>query len=353
MASIRNIAATGFGRAEEEQFRSLFEAANRRVGGSFRLVAPDQAEALIIDADSIYGQMGLMQAQGSGKVLVAITSGSRADADHRLSHPLTEAALAELLGTLGAGAGTALPPRARAVEPPAARAEATRTAASSPAPMAPAPSAIATPPAARPPAPTPNSEAPAPVAPRQRSLFEHLQPGALAGPTRIERKGAPPLVIDAQAGVYLGAAALKPYIEYLKSPIADGELRPLNAAALPALEAQLGGRQPIQRLLWLAALHAGEGQLIGFEPGTRFKLGKWPQIEREFPKHFRIATVMMKGPATVDEIAAAAGASREEVCDLLNAYLATGFAEAEQAAPSAAQETARSGLLDRLRGKRG
>ena len=56
---------------------------------------------------------------------------------------------------------------------------------------------------------------------------------------------------------------------------------------------------------------------------------------------------------TVDEIAAASGASREEVCDLLNAYLATGFAEPEQVQASVAAETARTGLLDRLRGLRG
>ena len=76
-------------------------------------------------------------------------------------------------------------------------------------------------------------------------------------------------------------------------------------------------------------------------------------LRPQFPKHFRLATVMMQAPATVDEIAAASGASREEVCDLLNAYLATGFAEPEQVQASVAAETARTGLLDRLRGLRG
>lgn len=352
MASIRKFAATGFGRADEEAFRSLFEAASRRSGGGFRLVEQAEAEGLIIDADSIYGQMGLMQAQASGKVLVAITSGSRVDADHRLSHPVSEAALIELFGKLGADAGPTAPARV-AAETATVRAD-PAPAAVSPRPAAPT---AAKPPAPANAAPAPVSTSPAnapapPIAPRQRSLFEYLQPGVLAGPVRLERNGAPPLVLEPQAGVYFGGTALKPYVEYLKTPIGEGETRPVPATALAGLEAQLGGRQPIQRLLWLAALHAGEGQLIGFDPQTRFKLGKWPQIEREFPKHFRIATVMMKGPARVEDIAAAAGASREEVCDLLNAYLATGFAEAEQAAPAAAQETARSGLLDRLRGLR-
>lgn len=346
MASIRKFATTGFGRADEETFRNLFEAASRRAGGGFCLVEQAEADGLIIDADSIYGQMGLMQAQASGKLLVAITSGSRVDADHRLSHPVSEAALVELFGKLGVETG--LPAAAQ----PVAAAASARV---EPAPAAPNPRP-ATPTVPRPaPAPvstSPASAPPPPTTPRQRSLFEYLQPGVLAGPVRLERNGAPPLVLEPQSSVYFGGTALKPYIEYLKSPIGDGESKPVPATALADLESQLGGRQPMQRLLWLAALHAGEGQLIGFDPQTRFKLGKWPQIEREFPKHFRIATVMMKGPATVEEIAAAAGASREEVCDLLNAYLATGFAEAEQAAPVAAQETARSGLLDRLRGLR-
>jgi hypothetical protein len=162
------------------------------------------------------------------------------------------------------------------------------------------------------------------------------------------------LVLEPGERVYFGGAALKPLLPYVEGPLREGEERPLSADALAARENELGGRQPMMRLIWLAALNAGGGQLIGFDPGTRFKLGKWPQIEREFPKHFRIATVMMKGPATVDEIAATSGASREEVCDLLNAYLATGYAEPEQAqTPTAAAETARTGLLDRLRGLRG
>lgn len=367
MASIRKIAVSGFGRAEEAAFRSVFEAANRQVGGGFVLCAEAECEALIIDADSIYGQMGLMQAQGSGKLLIALTSGSRADADHKLDRPLEQASLARLLSALGNGELPAVSTH-QAVTP--ARAEPVRQ---EPVRSAPAAAASA-PPAARPepkPKLPPRPAAPLPAAPqtaaapvtappraepataRPRSLFEHLQPGVLSRAVKFQRGDAPPLVLEPEARVYVGGSTLKPYIEYLKAPIADEDFKPVSAAELAALEAAEGGRQPIMRLLWLAALHAGDGQLIGFDPSTRFKLGKWPQIEREFPKHFRIATVMMKQAATVDDIAAASGASREEVCDLLNAYLATGFAEPEQGQASAAVETARSGLMDRLRGLRG
>jgi hypothetical protein len=369
MASIRKIAVSGFGRAEEAAFRSLFEAANRQAGGGFVLCAEAECEALIIDADSIYGQMGLMQAQGSGKLLIALTSGSRADADYKLDRPLEQASLARLLTALGNGElpqQAAAPARvepvsqeparsallAAASAPPAPRPESKpklppRPAASTPAAPQAVAAPVSAPPRAEPAATTATTTA------RPRSLFEHLQPGVLTRAVKFQRGDAPALVLEPEARVYLGGSTLKPYIEYLKAPIADEDFKPVSATELAALEAVEGSRQPVMRLIWLAALHAGDGQLIGFDPITRFKLGKWPQIEREFPKHFRIATVMMKQAATVDDIAAASGASREEVCDLLNAYLATGFAEPEQGQASAAAETARSGLMDRLRGLRG
>jgi len=359
MASIRKIALSGFGRAEEASFRALFEAANRAAGSSFSLSPESESDAVIIDADSIYGQMGLMQAQSSGKVLIAITAGSRVDADHKLQHPLSQSALSALLKSLNSGqpaataSAPAAAPRPQSSAPEPAPASVPAPATPSAAPRRAAVAAAAEP--ARAPAPSMPAAATAreASAQRPRSLFEHLQPGVLAPPVKLQRADAPALVLDPQTRTYLGGNALKPFITYLERPIADSDFLPVTPAELARLESELGGRQPIARLLWLAALNAGEGQLIGFDADARFKLGKWPQIEREFPKHFRIATVMMKQAATVDEIAAASGASREEVCDLLNAYLATGFAEPEQTPAAAAVETARGGLLDRLRGLRG
>ena len=359
MAQFRKIALSGFSRTDEASFTQLFKAAAARSGGGFELCAEADAQALIIDADSIYGQMGLMQAQASGKLLIAITAGSRADADHKLDSPVSEDALVNLMSRLAGESSRADRPAPKPQPQPQPPAGArTAPAAASPAPAAspppdPAPAPSKPTPAPVPPAAMPAAAPGAPEPPRARSLFEHLQPGVLQQPVQIQRGDAPRLVIDPASRTYLGGAALKPYAAYLGSALHDRELQPVAPARLGELEAELGGRQPIQRLLWLAALHAGEGQLIGFDPATRFKLGKWPQIEREFPKHFRIATVMMKAAATVDEIAAASGASREEVCDLLNAYLATGFAEPEQVQASVAAETARTGLLDRLRGLRG
>ena len=60
---------------------------------------------------------------------------------------------------------------------------------------------------------------------------------------------------------------------------------------------------------------------------------------------------MMKGPATLPEIAAASGIPREEVADFVNANLATGYAEfVPEPPPAPAEPPKPTGLLGRLRG---
>ena len=87
------------------------------------------------------------------------------------------------------------------------------------------------------------------------------------------------------------------------------------------------------------------------DPNSLFKLNKWPQTEREYPKHFRIATVMMKGPSLVSEIAEASGVTQAEVADFINANLATGFAEVEREPEPVDPGKTGSGLFGRLRGR--
>src|SRR5690606_9727754 len=190
-------------------------------------------------------------------------------------------------------------------------------------------------------------------APRARALIEYLQGNALPGPVRVRLKDAPDLVLDPQTQTYIGGAALKPLAPYARQSFRSDALHAVTPSELGRVREEHGPPQPFTRLLWLCALLGGDGQLAGFSADQKFKLPRWPQIEREFPKHFRIATVMMKQPATVAEVAAASGASEAEVADLLNAYVATGFAEPETMTAGVAIEVARSSLLDRLRGRRG
>ena len=104
----------------------------------------------------------------------------------------------------------------------------------------------------------------------------------------------------------------------------------------------------------MSGLSSGHGALLpGPDPDGQYRLSKWPQTEREYPKHFRIATAMMKGPATVNEVAEASGVSREEVCDFVNANLATGYAEFVPPPPPEpeAPPPKPAGLFGRMRGR--
>ena len=91
-------------------------------------------------------------------------------------------------------------------------------------------------------------------------------------------------------------------------PDLPGREHAIDNAEFERIARASGGAQPYMRLLWLCGLTVGKGNLLpGYALNRKYTLTKWPQIEREYPKHFRIATAMMKGPATLDEVAAASG----------------------------------------------
>jgi len=138
---------------------------------------------------------------------------------------------------------------------------------------------------------------PAPPAPSRsaepQTLAEWLASGRLRGRTRFERGGAS-ILIDADQRHYFGPSALKPLAPLFESTGVDqSDFEPVGADVWSAQTAALGAAQPLARLVWYGALLAGGGRIVaGYDAGTRFRLTKWPQTEREFPKHFRIATAM-------------------------------------------------------------
>ena len=364
-----SICFTGLSRQEETEIVSLFKQANTQRGGRWLATPETEARVLVIDMDSMYGQMSLMKALGTGKALVALTSGGRADTDHVLARPVTASGIATLLADLEAefagqprptgaddtatATATAAPdttPQAASAAPAVNPHDATApasTAHDSP-PGAASPAAAAPAPAEPVPGPTTTAERAA-MPPARRTLADFLAPGALPGPVRLQRGDGPALVLDPASQSWFGPGTLKPLVPYCGIALEPDDFAPVDAADLPALEKSLGGRHPFTRLAWLCALSGGGGALLpGYNPNDRFKLLKWPQTEREFPKHFRIATVMMKGPAPLTEIADASGVGLDEVIDYVNASLAVGVAEPDAGAPPPA-EPAKGGLLGRFR----
>jgi hypothetical protein len=362
MSSRKTLCFTGMGSQEEASLKGLFEQANARLNGSWSLAALNDADVLVIDVDSMYGHMTWLREHNSGRPIVAMSAGEHAEADYVLHPPISVDALARLLGEL---AGIA--PRPAAPEPPQpAAAQAPKPAeAAPPRPEAPRPekpkaeAPVAAPRAepAKPPAapePAPVVEAPPPPPPRDPMLADYLQGNALPGPVKLAIEGAPLLVLDPKSQTYLGPATLKGFAPYCKRVIRPEHWTAITSGEFDKLKAELGSAQPFMRLQWLCGLFAGDGHIAeGYDQNLKFKLSKWPQIEREYPKHFRIATVMMKGPQLLTEIAEGAGVPLGEVTDFVNANLYTGMAEMEvPPAPVDPNAASKGGLFGRFRGQK-
>lgn len=369
---------TGMDPDTEAVIKAAFSEANERAGGGWQLAPEGEADNVIVDMDSMYGPMSWLKLHGAGKKVIGLTDAQRTQTDFHLPKPCSVAALASVLQAIAAQRADPLADVAAAsVDGPAADAQPQLTEAVSITADAPAPatgSATASGEASGPvpsgmtPAPAPQdllpeeapeaqapgepTPAPAPPAPARDPVFsDWLAPGKLSGRLRYQRDGGPALFIDADARQYHGPAALKPLEGYFEGSVDTGHFIPVDEATWAAEAGKSGEAQPLVRLSWYGGLVEGKGALLpGFPADAEYRLTKWPQTEREFPRHFRIATAMMKGPATIAEIAEASGVPVADVADFVNANLATGFAE-RYVEPEPEPEPSRSSLFDRLRGR--
>src|SRR6185437_1808700 len=128
---------------------------------------------------------------------------------------------------------------------------------------------------------------------------------------------------------------------------------PIYSEALNAARA-VNPAQPLSRLRWYAGLIATPG-ILGrkLNRSERYKLSRWPETEREYPRHFRLAKEMVKDYATVDEIVAASGMTYEEVIDYMNASFADGRLEAApkpEVGDAAPRTSRRERLIEKRRG---
>ena len=389
---------TGMDPATETALKAAFIEANARLGEHWSLVPDAEAGHVIVDTDSMDGPMSGLRLHAAGRQVIGLTSAPRTQTDFRLGRPFDIAQLMELLIAVARTEGVELLAETAPSETLAASAPVVEPAPAEQVPEIPQPAPVSAPvtadataprqapeaeaaPAPAPPpaltaAPIPppmhlresatapaeassivaDAPPPAPSAtrPAADTLAAWLQPGALAGRFRYQREATPALFIDASADAWFGPSALKPITACFDGKVARSDFEAMDADAWARETASAGEAQPLSRLRWLGGLLAGGGALLpGLDPKDRFQLFKWPQTEREYPRHFRIATQMMKGPASVAEIAAASGVPEADVADFVNANLATGFAEPVTDAPPAPVDApkARGGLLGRLRNR--
>jgi hypothetical protein len=379
------LAFTGMDSATEAALTAAFQQANARCRNAWRLLSELDADHVVVDMDSMYGPMSWLRLHAAGKQVIGLTTAARTQTDFHLPRPFDVDALATLLQVIAGEPGGALPQAAATARTPTAETAPIPSGMSpspvpqdllpeehpepvdeeaeapAPAPGLPgsvqagtlAPTTIIPSAAATAPTPAPEQVIVEVAPPRERNLADWLAPGALSGRFRFRPASGQPIFIDADARQYFATTALKPLAAAIGGVVAREDFEPVSAPNWAAETAALGAAQSLNRLQWYGGLVAGKGKLFSeFDPAGRYKLGKWPQTEREFPKHFRIATAMMKAPATLEEVAAASGVPIADVNDFVNASLVTGYAEFVPEPPSEPLEPQKhSGLFGRLRGK--
>lgn len=377
------IALSGMDNATETALRAAFSGANAQLGGRFALVAEPEAEHVIVDMDSMYGPMSWLRLHAAGKQIVGLTSAPRVQTHFRLGRPFDDNAMAAMLREIAATQDVILDAPLSAplsAAPPSATADASADAVAAPAPeampplvraatddpagsaaddpVAPAPDDATLQPDASASTPAlaeaPPHEAPPVAEPepdRALPFATWLATGVMRGRRRFRSDTGPTLWLDFDAQHYHGPTTLKPLTQYFNGTVVRDAFEPVEADTWAADAVAAGPAQPLPRLLWLGGLLAGDGTLApGHDPDARYQLSRWPQTEREYPRHFRIATAMMKGPATLDEIIVASGVPAEEVIRFVNANLATGYAAPFVEAPEPVETPERSGgFFSRLR----
>ena len=356
---------TGMDPATETALKATFAHANARLDGRWTLLPESEAEHVMVDMDSMYGPMSWLRLHAAGRKVIGLTTAARTQTDFRLGRPFDSDSFSALLRSIASEQG---------VDADAPTATPTETTTSPPAPATPATEATAVEPAkastptatlqepavpatvedaAPPTAPDPQPQPEHPPAARDPGLADWLAPGALSQRVRYRASDGPVLLIDAVGRSYHGPSTLKPLASCFEGVVRREDFDIVDDATWASESSAAGIAQPLQRLQWLGGLVAGKGKLLpGHDPDGRYKLNKWPQTEREYPKHFRIATAMMKGPATVAEIAEGSGMPAADVADFINASLVTGFAEIVPETPTEPVESTKpAGLFGRLRGR--
>lgn len=340
------------------RFAALLEEQRSRLDTHWQLGDYAKADLIVVDTDSLYGHMDWLKACATGRLVASWSSAAEAgDAQLRLPKPIVANELIALLNRVdsqlnGTPVMAGKPAQSPVPAPPTIETSAAVKAAE-PTPSKPAEEAHASPAhvTVEPPSPASatvgvSAPAAAPIAPHLRGmqLIDLLETDSpLKGRLRLVAAGLPTLLLDPHHRTWHTESTLKTLSAWCTRELSSLDVQSVDDVQFPIITAKMPG-QPYARLKWLAHLVQGEGRLDpDLDVNARYKLARWPQSEREFPKHFRIATMMLKQAATIDEIAAQAGATIGDVADFINAYHAIGYIEQDQ--PESTQDDARRGGL--------
>jgi hypothetical protein len=354
MSTTRKIAFTGASEHDVARIAALLERHRHKLSSAWESAQAADADLLLVDVESMYGQMDWLRARSRGRLVVAYTSASEPlEPEFSLRKPVVSGELVALLNRISAGLNEGKTKAAEAMRPANAAtyeaAAAERDA--NPATAMPVPTATVVP--RKPERLTVEASVPVattvPATPETYLIDELLAVlTASDGPVRLIHEGLPSIIIDPVRQRWYAGVGLKPLAGWSRQPLRRDELVHLDADEFARATEILPGL-PYSRLVWFAHFARSEGNLDpGLPAGARYRLTRWPQVEREFPKHFRIATSMMRGTGTIEQIAAQSTAGAADIVDFVNAYHALGYIECEAILPVTAPND-RSGLLQRVR----
>ena len=326
-----------------DRLASVLDGHRRQLDARWQTADHASADLLLIDVESLHGHMDWLRASSNGRLAIAC-SNARESSDARfvLGKPVIADELVAMLNRIGAdlNAKPADQTTAVSVMPAASIAPV----ASPTAEAANAPTVVAT--IKLEPLTIVATAKPASLSPNLVDFLGVDPP--LRGRLRLAAIGLPSLFLDPGARTWHADASLKGLADWCTRPLLPGDAQTMGETEYMKEIATLS-QQPYGRLEWLAHLVRGEGRLApGLDPNGRFKLVRWPQSEREFPKHFRIATMMLKEWTSIGDVAELSGATIADVTNFINAYHALGFIEYE-CPEQAPQAIPRSGLIARMR----
>ena len=303
--STYGLALSGFEESGATHIAALLRGL-RGEAAHWRLDDEATADLVLVDADSVWGHMSWLKLVGAGRHAVACsakaTSTRLRDASLSLDLPVQANALAQVLEQVRARLGSA--PQATTTAQIQAGAAAHRP---STAPITDSAPTVTT-----------HTETPA-----QASVADWLLGGGGVTTLLIESDGRS-LLLDPQTDRWYGDNALRPQAPLLTRPLSTARQPAPNVLAA----ARAAGGQPLSRLRWFVALTSNPGAPPdGARADDRLRLTRWPEIEREFPRHFRIATALMRQPATLTVIAEQVGVDMADVADFARACQALGILE--------------------------
>jgi hypothetical protein len=154
-------------------------------------------------------------------------------------------------------------------------------------------------------------------------LHEYLTGDLIASPTLLQLGDAPALILDPKTRVFHSDADLSELEPYAVQPLPRSVLRSVSSTDLGRVRETQPGRT-YDELTWLMTLLRSGGRLASrLDPGGSFACTAPVRVTPAFRAHGAIAKALA-APARLHEIAAASGATMEQVFDVVSAYDAIG-----------------------------